>query len=118
MTFPEWTKPSIYGALVGAIAVSILGFNWGGWTTSGTARVMAQTHAAEEVTLAMVPVCLNASAADPERTAKLSTIQDASTSYNRRKAMMATGWATFPGSDAPNRDLAGACVEGLGLDGS
>lgn len=117
MTFPEWTKPGVYGALGGAIVVSVIGFSWGGWTTAGTANEMAQTHAAEEVTLAMVPVCLNAAAADPARAAKLASIQDAS-SYNRRKAMMATGWATFPGSDEPNRDLASACVDGLELDGS
>ena len=107
MTFPEWTKPGVYGALGGAILMHLMQKMTG----------MAQTHAAEEVTLAMVPVCLNAAAADPARAAKLASIQDAS-SYNRRKAMMATGWATFPGSDEPNRDLASACVDGLELNGS
>lgn len=117
MTFPEWTKPAVYGALSGAIAISILGFTWGGWSTAGSAQEMAEEHAAEEVTLAMVPVCLNASAADPERVSKLAILQEAS-SFKRSRAMMDTGWATFPGSDAPNRDLAAACVEGLELDGS
>lgn len=117
MTFPEWTKPGVYGALAGAIAVSILGFTWGGWTTAANAEEIANTHAAEEVTLAMVPVCVNASAADPERAAKLETLK-VSSSVARSKAMMATGWATFPGSHEPNRELATACVEGLMLDGS
>ncbi|WP_373635693.1 hypothetical protein [Yoonia sp. SS1-5] len=117
MTFPEWTKPGIYGALGGAIAVSILGFSWGGWTTSGSAQTMAQDLAAEEVTLAMVPVCLNMSAADPERTEKLATLQDLS-SFGRRNAMMETGWATRPGTDTPDRGLAAACLAGLELDGS
>ena len=70
MTFPEWTKPGVYGALVGAVAVSIFGFTWGGWTTAGSADEMAQSFAADEVTLAMVPVCLNLSEADTERTRK------------------------------------------------
>ncbi len=117
MTFPEWTKPGIYGALGGAIAVSIIGFTWGGWTTSGSAQTMAQNLAAEEVTLAMVPVCLDISAADPERTEKLASLQDLSR-FARRNAMMETGWATRPGSDAPDRDLADACLTGLELDGS
>ena len=117
MTFPEWTKPSIYGALGGAIAVSILGFTWGGWITSGNAQTMANNLAADEVTLAMVPVCLNMSATDPERTAKLAILQDV-TRYSRSNAMMETGWATPPGSDTPNRDLADACLAGLMLDGS
>ena len=117
MTFPEWTKPGIYGAFAGALVISILGFTWGGWTTSGTAQKMAQKFATDEVTLAMVPVCLNRSAADPERLTKLTTIKDTS-GFNRSKAMMDTGWATLPGADAPSRELARACIEGLELDGS
>ena len=117
MTFPEWTKPGIYGALGGAIAVSILGFTWGGWTTASNAQTMAKVMASQEVTLAMVPVCLNMSAADPERTEKLAALQEIS-GFGRRTAMMETGWATRPGSDAPDRDLAAACLAGLELDGS
>lgn len=116
MTFPEWTKPGIYGALGGAIAVSVLGFTWGGWTTSGSAQTMAQDQASKEVTLAMVPVCLNMSAADPARSEKLAVLQGLS-GFGRRNAMMETGWAIRPGSDAPDRDLAEACLAGLELDG-
>ena len=117
MTFPEWTKPGAYGAMVGAIAVTILGFTWGGWTTSGGAQAMADSSAAEQVTLAMVPVCLDLSEADTERAAKLVILQEAS-SFQRRDAMMETGWATLPGTDAPSRELANACLAGLELDGS
>ncbi|WP_298920895.1 hypothetical protein [uncultured Roseobacter sp.] len=117
MTFPEWTKPGLYGALGGAIAVSIIGFTWGGWTTSSSAETMAQNMANEEVTLAMVPVCLNMSAADPTRAEKLANLQELS-GFGRRNAMMETGWATHPGSDTPDRDLADACLAGLELDGS
>ncbi len=118
MTFPEWTKPGVYGVVIGAIFATSLGFAWGGWTTAGAAQDMAQNFADDEVVLAMVPVCLNAAAADPDRAEKLATILDATTASNRRSAMMATGWATFPGSETPNRDLAVACVEGLELVGS
>lgn len=117
MTFPEWTKPGIYGAMGGAIAVSLLGFTWGGWTTNGNAQAMAQDLATHEVTLAMVPVCLGISADDPTRTEKLAILQDLS-GFGRRNAMMETGWATRPGSDTPDRDLADACLAGLELDGS
>ena len=117
MTFPKWTKPGVYGALVGAVAVSIVGFSWGGWTTAGGADKMAQDLAAEEVTLAMVPVCLNLSQVDTERAAKLATLQDGP-SFQRRNAMMETGWATMPGTDTPSRDLASACLAVLDLDGS
>ena len=117
MTFPEWTKPGLYGALIGAAAISFFGFTWGGWTTGGNAEKMAKSFASEEVTQAMVPVCLEMSAVDPERLSKLMLIRDAS-GFNRRKAIMDTGWATLPGADAPDRDLAEACIDGLELDAS
>lgn len=117
MTFPEWTKPGIYGALIGSVAASILGFSWGGWTTSGTAQAMAEDLAAEEVILAMVPACIGISATDPERAEKLASLEDLSR-FARRNAIMETGWTTRPGSDAPDRDLADACLAGLELDGS
>ncbi len=115
MTLPESTKPSIYGAIIGAIALAIIGFTWGGWTTGGTAEKLAQDRADKAVIRAMVPLCLNVSNADPERVAKLATINQA-TRYKRRDAVMDTGWATLPGAEKPDRDLAEACMEVLGLD--
>ncbi|MEO0697891.1 MAG: hypothetical protein AAFY84_17550 [Pseudomonadota bacterium] len=117
MTFPEWTKPGIYGAMIGAVAVSIIGFGWGGWMTSGGANKMAKMMAVKEVTQAMVPVCLQMSAADPQRVSKLANIQKAK-GYKRRDAVMEAGWATLPGSEAPNRDLAEACIDRLEFDAS
>ncbi|WP_375266878.1 hypothetical protein [Planktotalea sp.] len=115
MTLPEWTKPGIYGAIIGAVGLAIVGFNWGGWTTSGAAEQMAQNRADEAVTTAMVPICLSASKADPEREAKLATINQA-TRFKRRDAVMDAGWANLPGAETPDRDLAEACMEDLGLD--
>ena len=60
---------------------------------------------------------LDKSRADNQRVAKLATIREAS-SFKRRDAVMETGWATMPGTDGPNRDLAQACIEGLDLDAS
>ncbi len=117
MNFPEWTRPGAYGAAIGAVTLAILGFSWGGWMTSGSAKAMADELAADQVTMAMVPVCLDMSAADPERVAKLATVQAASR-FDRRKALIATGWATIPGSEKPSNDLVLACIEGLELDGS
>lgn len=115
MALPEWTKPGIYGAIIGAIVLAIVGFNWGGWTTGGTAEEMAQDRADEAVTTAMVPICLSSSKADLEREAKLAKINEA-TRFKRRDAVMDTGWATLPGAEKPDRDLAEACMEELGLD--
>jgi len=29
MNTPEWLKPGIYGALIGAVFVGVVGFTWG-----------------------------------------------------------------------------------------
>lgn len=110
----DWLKPGIYGALGGAVLTMVVGFSWGGWVTGGSAAEMATVQAKNEVIAALVPVCLQISQDDPERTAKLDIITEAAT-YRRRDAVMEAGWATVPGSEAPNRDLAQACIPGLNL---
>ncbi len=115
MTTPEWLKPGAYGAIVGASTVMVVGFSWGGWMTGGSAVELAADQAHDDVIAALVPICLQISQDDPDRTAKLATITEA-ISYQRRDAVMEAGWATIPGSEAPNRDLAQACIEVLDLE--
>lgn len=115
MTTPEWLKPGIVGAIVGAALVGVVGFSWGGWVTGGSADRMASALSEENVIAALVPFCVDRSRSDVDRVAKLATIREAAT-YQRRDAVMTTGWATVPGSDGPNRDLAAACVTALDLD--
>lgn len=116
MMLPEWFKPSVLGALGGAGLLAIVGFSWGGWVTGGTANAMAITTAKTHVAAAMVPVCVAASERDPERASKLEAIRT-ETVYRRKQAVMDAGWATPPGSDTPNRDVAEGCVDALELDG-
>lgn len=115
MTFPEWTKPGLYGGLVGAVAVSFLGFSWGGWTTAAKAADLADALAAERVTQAMVPVCLDRAVLDPARAEKMAVLQDVA-GYAQRDALLETGWVTLPGTDLPDRDLARACIKELDLN--
>jgi hypothetical protein len=71
----------------------------------------------DDVVASMVPVCLDMARSDPARADKLATIRAAST-YQRRDAVMSAGWATVPGTDVPNRDIAQACLAALDVDGS
>jgi hypothetical protein len=114
MATQEWLKPTIYGALGGAVLTMALGFSWGGWVTGGTAQSMAATEAKAAVVAALVPVCLQMAQTDPDREVKLTTILEATT-YQRRTKLMEAGWATMPGAEAPDRDLAQACVTSLDL---
>ncbi|EPX80512.1 hypothetical protein Salmuc_03829 [Salipiger mucosus DSM 16094] len=65
----------------------------------------------------MVPVCLDIARNDPARREKLETIRGKS-SYRQRDAVMDAGWATMPGAEEPNRDIAQACLASLDFEGS
>jgi hypothetical protein len=112
MNIPEWLKPGLQGAAVGAAALAIVGFTWGGWVTGGTAKEMASDQARLAVVAALVPICLDQSSQDPQVVATLAELKDAS-SYKRSGMLMEAGWATMPGSSDPNSQVASACMKVL-----
>ena len=112
MNIPEWLKPGIKGAAVGAAALSIVGFTWGGWVTGGTAKEMAADQAKLEVVAALVPICIEQSKQDPQASETLVELKNAN-SYQRSDMLMKAGWATMPGSSEPNRNVAKACIKVL-----
>ena len=71
MNTPEWLKPGIYGAVIGAVFVGVVGFTWGGWVTGGTANDRAMAMSQDDVVASMVPVCLEMARSDPARAEKL-----------------------------------------------
>jgi hypothetical protein len=57
----------LWGAAAGAVALAVIGFGWGGWSTAGgTAK---QVEAA--VLTAMIPTCVKEVMADPQAAAEL-----------------------------------------------
>ncbi len=112
MNVPTWIKPGIYGAAVGAAAIAIAGFSWGGWMTGSSAREMAADNAKLEVVAALVPICVEQSKLDPQAAVTLAELQQAR-SYQRNTMIMEAGWATMPGSSEPDRSVATACMERL-----
>ena len=45
MQVPSELKPAAWGAVAGAIALAVIGFNWGGWVTGATANKNAKDAA-------------------------------------------------------------------------
>ncbi|MGV3651347.1 MAG: hypothetical protein ACO1OK_07965, partial [Devosia sp.] len=105
MKLPEWLKPGIYGAIVGGIALAIVGFSWGGWVTAGSAQSMGDKRVASAVTEALTPYCVDRSTLDPRATDVMTEFR-AATASARRGVVEKAGWATPPGAERPNRDLA------------
>lgn len=110
---PQWIKPAIWGAVVGSVLTMIVGFGYGGWTTSGTAAREAKQLAETAVTAALVPLCVAQSKADGSGLKKMGELRALTSSYEQRDFVTKTGWATMPGSDDPNNDVAGACAAAL-----
>jgi hypothetical protein len=108
----SWIKPGAWGVVVGAIATMIMGFSWGGWTTTGTADRVAMERSNTAVTAALVPVCLEKSKADPAAGKKLGALKALPSSYEQRDAVLKDGWASV-GPGEGNRDVADACAAQL-----
>jgi hypothetical protein len=112
MQLPVWTKPALYGAVVGAVALAAVGFTWGGWTTSGAAQDLARKESLAAITAVLTPYCVERSQTDPNAEALLAELKAAS-SFNRRGIVEKAGWATPLGADKPDRELAQACQQAI-----
>ncbi|MGH7384137.1 MAG: hypothetical protein ACREKG_03075 [Candidatus Rokuibacteriota bacterium] len=108
-----WLKPGIWGAVIGSILTMIVGFSWGGWSTSSSAQQVAMRKADAAVTAALLPICLAEQKADVGRAKKLGELTALTSSYEQTEFVMKTGWATFPGQEDPNRAVAEACASAL-----
>ena len=88
MNIPMQLKPALWGAFGGAVALAIIGFNWGGWVLGATAEQRAENAANEAVVAALAPIA-------PTSSAK----------HRRRRQ---------PGRDEENQCLAAGLVPGKG----
>ena len=107
-------KPAAWGAVVGAIAIMILGFSWFGWMLGSTAEKMANQRAETAVVVALTPICVATFQHQAGAVEKLAEFRKISSSWDRRSLIEKGGWAITPGSEASNSAVAAACAEKLG----
>ncbi|MEH6725198.1 MAG: hypothetical protein V7703_03500 [Hyphomicrobiales bacterium] len=115
MQIPEWTKPALMGAVVGAVALAVVGFNWSGWVTGASASEMSGKQSIAAVAAALTPYCVQNSQNDPDAGAVLAELEEAST-YKRRGIVEKAGWATPLGESKPDRALSESCQLALAAD--
>jgi hypothetical protein len=106
-------KPAVWGAVVGAVALTIVGFSSLGWTLGGTAEKMATQRAETAVVGVLTPICVANFQQQTDAAAKLVAFNKIS-SWDRRAVIEKGGWATMPGTDKPNSAVVSACAEKLG----
>jgi hypothetical protein len=112
MKLPAQTKPALWGAAAGAVAMMILGFGSMGWKTGSSAAQMAKTEASEAVVAAMVPFCVAKAKQDTDA-GPMAKFRAESSSYARTQLVQTAGWATLGGATTPDYALASACSDRL-----
>lgn len=109
MKIPAETKPAVWGAVGGAIALAFIGFTWGGWVTGGSSAQAAKQGAETAVVAALAPICAMQFRDQPDATGKLVELK-ALGSYAQSGFIEKGGWATMPGSKDPVAGVAGTCA--------
>ena len=98
MKIPIETKPMLWGVAGGAIALAIVGFAWGGWTTGGKAEAAAVQRANDAVVAALAPVCVDKFKRGADVSANLAALKKVDT-WSQGDFVEKSGWATLPGSN-------------------
>jgi hypothetical protein len=108
-----WLKPGISGAIVGAIAIMVLGFWQFGWVLGSKADQMARDRASTAVAEALAPVCAAKFLAQADAPARVADLKKLRSDYEQRDFIEKGGWAAAIVSDAPDYQLASECAKSI-----
>jgi dienelactone hydrolase len=109
----EKTKFGLLSAAGGALVLAVVGFNWGGWMTTGTADAMAKESAANAVAERLGSICIaqfNKDSKDSQKNQKLSEMK-AQDAWERGRYIEKQTWAIMPGDEKPDSGVADACAK-------
>jgi hypothetical protein len=110
----DWEKIKLgsWSAIGGAIVLAVVGFNWGGWVTSGTADAMAKDVAAVAVAERLGAICVAQFDRDSEKGQKFQEMKTKD-SWDKGRYIEKQSWAIMPGEDKPDSRVADACAKQL-----
>jgi hypothetical protein len=103
-------KYGVWGLIVGAFIAMIIGFAWGGWTTSGTTKTMTE----EAVLASQAAICVAQFMKDAGHEEKLKELGEIN-SWSRAEFIEKGGWDKMPGQEKSDYAVSRACADGLGL---
>ena len=113
MKFHPGVKPALWGAVAGAVAISVVGFSSMGWMLGGTAERLAADRAESAVVDVLAPICVEKFQQQADCGDQADRIQEGA-SWDQRALIEKGGWATTPGTEKTNSAVARACAEKLG----
>ncbi len=112
MKIPAEVKPAAWGAIGGAVALTIIGFTWGGWVTGGSSTQAAEQSAQTAVVAVLAPICVTQFHDQMDAEGKLAELS-ALRSYQQSDYVEKGGWATMPGSQTSVKGVAESCARML-----
>ena len=101
-------KYGVWGFIGGAVIAMVIGFAWGGWTTSGKSQTKSDTA----VLASQAAICVAQYMKEPNSQEKLKEFE-AVESYKRSEFIEKGGWDKMPGQKEASAGVANACVTGL-----
>ena len=103
-------KYGVWGLIVGAVIAMIIGFVWGGWTTSGTTKTMTE----EALLASQAAICVAQFMKQADHKEKLKELAELST-WKRPEYIEKEGWDKMPGQEKADYSVSRACADGLEL---
>jgi len=103
-------KYGIWGLIVGAVIAMVIGFAWGGWSTSGTTKTMTE----EAVLASQAAICVAQFMKQPNNEEKLKELGELD-SWKRPEFIEKGGWDKMPGQKKADYAVSRACADGLEL---
>lgn len=96
-----------------AVATIVVGFNWGGWMTGGSASKAATEAGITASRKLAAAICVDRFKAAPDSSAKLVELKALPDSYKKRQFIESGGWATMPGQTSADSNIAEGCSAAL-----
>ena len=107
MQVPVWIKPAVWGAVVGAVGIMIVGFSWMGWTLGGTTTRLVAEGSESAVIAALTPFCVANYMKQPDAAKQLALLKADTSSYTQRDIIEKAGFSTMPGNKEPRSGARG-----------
>jgi hypothetical protein len=103
-------KFGVWGIVIGAVVVMIMGFSWGGWSTAATTQKMSD----RAVLASQAAICVAQFMKAAGHEEKLKELKEIN-SWSRADYIEKGGWDKMPGQEKSDYDVSRACADGLGL---
>ena len=101
--------PFAWGAVAGAVVLSIVMFSTGMAVTSSTSNTNAKKMSQDAVVENLAAICVAQFEGTANRDENLNKLV-ATDSWKRSGYVSDQGWATMPGSESPKRAVANECA--------